>query len=328
MGSRLVIRPPRDYLLARDVCSYGYFLLAPTLWEPETRTLSRVLTLEDGPATVRIAQEGDGRSKLKGPGRAGGELRVMADRALSSRERAEAKRQIARMLHMDGAGSEEGVAAFHRVDGRWKKSGRARLFRSPTLWEDVVKTVTSCNVAWPSTVGMNRRLCDVLGRGAFPSAEKVARTRVTTLRARCRVGYRDQRMVELAKMFRSGEIDEGWLTDPAVSDDEVFAFLKRLPGIGPYSAGNIMQLVGRYSRLAVDTETVRHARAALGMEGTDAALMRRVETHYEAFGDHRFRSYWFELWAWYESRRGASWDWAAREVGKSFTASQFAREDA
>ncbi|HRQ72671.1 MAG TPA: hypothetical protein PLU35_06555 [Phycisphaerales bacterium] len=313
MGTRLTLRTPGDYVLSRDVCSYGYFLLAPNHWDAKARTLRRALDLSGGPTTVVISQGDECR-----PGDA---LRVVADRALAPPERAEARRQIARMLRLDE--DESHVAAFHRVDRRWKRSGRARLFRSPTLFEDVVKTVTSCNVAWPSTVNMNRRLCEVIGRaGAFPTAERMARTRPGTLRARCRVGYRDVRLVELARHFARGDINEPWLQDPATPDDDVFDFLLTLPGIGPYAAGNIMQLLGRYSRLALDTESVRHARAVLGYDGTDAAVLRRLKAHYEPFGEHRFRSYWFELWRFYERKRGPAHTWEREAVENTFTASK------
>ncbi len=313
MGTRLTLRTPGDYVLSRDVCSYGYFLLAPNHWDAKARTLRRALDLSDGPTTVVISQ-GDAC-------RPGDPLRIIADRTLSSADRAEARRQIARMLRLDE--DESHVAAFHRVDRRWKRSGRARLFRSPTLFEDVVKTVTSCNVAWPSTVNMNRRLCEVIGRaGAFPTAERMARTRPGTLRARCRVGYRDTRLVQLARLFARGDINEPWLEDPATPDDDAFDFLLTLPGIGPYAAGNIMQLLGRYSRLALDTESVRHGRTVLGYDGTDAAVLRRLRTHYEPFAEHKFRSYWFELWRFYERKRGPAHTWQREVVENTFTASK------
>src|SRR5690554_3257452 len=96
-------------------------------------TLTRVLRLEEGAATLVIAQPDD---------RPGATLRVQSDRALSARERATATRLLTRMLRLD----DDGIEEFHRVDPRWKKSGRGRLFRSPTFFEDIVKTVTSCNV--------------------------------------------------------------------------------------------------------------------------------------------------------------------------------------
>lgn len=320
-GTRLTITPPTDYDLARDVCSYGYFVLAPNHWDPKTRTLMRVLELGEGPAAAVITQP-------KVPGkRRGAPLKVTFDRTLSRPEQAEAKRRLTRMLRLDETA--EHVRAFHAVDPRWKKSGRGRLFRSPTLFEDVIKTVTSCNVAWPSTVKMNERLCEVCGRKsesglyAFPSAKRMARTRAGTLRGRCSVGYRDQRMIDLAKMFTRGDIDEAWLTDANTPDDDVFEFLKTLPGIGPYAAGNIMQLLGRYSRLAIDTETFRHAKSVLGYKGTDAQLTRKIKAHYEPFGDQVFRSYWFEVWTFYESKQGPSHTWERERTAKAFTAANF-----
>ena len=228
MPTTLNIAPPPDFDLARDVCSYGYFLLEPNHWDPDERSFARVLDLAAGAAGVAIIQQ---RS---------GVLRARFDRSLSRAEQSEARTQIARMLALDVTASE--VAEFHRADPRWKKSGRGRLFRSPTLFEDVIKTVTSCNVSWPSTITMNRRLCETLGRPsptgprAFPTARRLARASPQTLRARCRVGYRDARMVELSKLFIQGEIDERWLADPATDDEAVFKFLKSLPGIGSSTA--------------------------------------------------------------------------------------------
>lgn len=311
-GSTLNMHTPDDFDLSRDACSYGYFVLLPNHWDVNRQTLSRVLEFDDSPSACVIDQRDDGS------------LRVRFDRRLDRDEQALARAQIARMLSLDTDGKT--IRDFHRVDPRWKKSGRARLFRSPTLFEDVIKTVTSCNVAWPSTVNMNRRLCEVCGRksasGAysFPTAQKLSRTRVGTLRGRCRVGYRDQRMVDLAKLFVGGHIDEAWLNDPATSDDEVFRFLVSLPGIGPYGAGNIMQLIGRFSRLAIDTETIRHAKKVLGYDGSDAQITKLIEAHYEPFGEHKFRSYWFEIWQFYETKAGPSHTWEREKVSTTFTA--------
>ena len=311
-GSILTIKAPNDFDLARDVCSYGYFVLMPNYWDVKNQSLSRVLEFDDGPSACVIDQ------------RPNGTLRARFDRTLTRQEQGEARAQITRMLSLD-LGADD-IRSFHRVDPRWKKSGRARLFRSPTLFEDVIKTVTSCNVAWPSTVNMNKRLCEVCGRKspsgayAFPSVRKLARTRVGTLRGRCRVGYRDQRIVDLAKLFVKGHVDEGWLCDLVNSDDEVFKFLVTLPGIGPYAAGNIMQLLGRFSRLAIDTETIRHAKKVLGYTGTDAEITKLVRAHYEPFGEHKFRSYWFEIWRFYETKAGPANTWERDRVSTTFTA--------
>lgn len=322
MGTRMSIPAPGDFVLPRDACSYGYFLLAPNRWNPLERTLTRPLLLEGGVATLTISQDGAERDPVEGEGGRlrwsceGNPLAVRADRALSRRERGEARAMLVRMLRLD----DETTGEFHGVDARWARSGRGRLFRSPTFFEDLIKTVTSCNVAWPSTMRMNQRLCEVVAP-AFPTSAQLARKKASTLRARCSVGYRDARLVRLAKMHAAGEIDEGWLADPGVTDEEVFRFLKGLPGLGPYSAANVMQLLGRYERLPIDTETMRHARTVLGYEGTDAELWKRVESHYAPFGARKFQSYWFELWDFYEARRGPAWTWDPATTGKTFTAS-------
>lgn len=327
-GSTLRLGTPADYLLSRDFCSYGYFLLAPNRWDPESQRFSTMLTLPERVVKITVSQEGGGREALRTqrsarpgpPGSAGSPLRVVCDRLLDRAEQAEVKSQLVRMLRLDE--DDRTIRGFHRTDPRWKKSGRGRLMRSSSLFQDVVRTVTSCNVTWPSTVHMNERLCAVVGGGAFPTAQKLKRTRASTLRARCRVGYRDKRLVQLADLFATGAIDETRWTSPEVSDDEVFKELVELPGIGPYAAANIMQLLGRYARLPLDTESVRHGRVVLGMEGSDAEVMRRVGEHFAPFGEHAFRSYWFELWDFYESRRGPSWLWDPETTGKSFTANQ------
>jgi 3-methyladenine DNA glycosylase/8-oxoguanine DNA glycosylase len=197
------------------------------------------------------------------------------------------------------------------------------MMRSPSFFEDVIKTVTSCNVTWPSTVVMNIRLCEVVGRGgAFPTPKRLVRTRPATLRARCRVGYRDARIIELSEMFASGEVEPAWFEDPATPDDAIHEKLLEWPGIGPYAAANIMQLLGRYARLPLDSESIRHGKTVMGLKGSDRKIMKAMHRHFEPFGRHAFRSYWFELWEFYERKAGKSWTWEKKKVGSTFTAAQ------
>lgn len=298
MGTRLTLRAPADYLFKRDVCSYGYFHLAPNVWSPALRTLSRPLRLEAGVAIFTLSQPVDAP---------GAPIRASVDRSLSRSEQAAARLLLTRMLRLD----DDEVSKFHRVDRRWKKSGRGRIFRSPTFFEDLVKTITSCNVTWSGTVTMNRRLCDVINP-AFPGPHRLARCRPQTLRSRCGVGYRDTRLIQVAKMVRSGNVDPDWFEDPLTPDTEVHKALLGLPGVGPYAAGNMMQLLGRYSFLAIDTESIKHGKTALGCRGSDRAIEKQLRAHYEQFGEHRFRSYWFEMWDRYEKKEGPAWTWAPR----------------
>jgi 3-methyladenine DNA glycosylase/8-oxoguanine DNA glycosylase len=324
MPKSLSLKVPADYLLKRDVCSYGYFLLWPNHWDVAAEALSRVVMLDGSPAVVRLTQP---------PGK-GKPLAAHFHRTLSKHESALAQQQLTRMLRLDE--SADTIREFHKVDPRWKRSGRGRLFRSPTLFEDVLKTVTSCNVQWPGTIQMNRRLCEVVGETltlgtkpavaaySFPDARTLARTRPEMLRARCRVGYRDKRIVELAALFSAprakGGLDQEWIEDPGTTDEAIFKALIDLPGVGPYAAANIMQLLGRYSRLPLDTESVRHGRSILGFKGTSSQVMKKVHKHFAPFGQHAFRSYWFEMWEFYESKHGKAWTWQRETTGRMFTA--------
>jgi 3-methyladenine DNA glycosylase/8-oxoguanine DNA glycosylase len=327
MPAPWVIPVPADFVLSRDVCSYGYFLLEPNHWDPHTRTLSRTLELPAGPAKLSITQPTPPSASGRPRSPRGRPLAVVADRPVTARERPVAAALLGRMLRLDEDAAH--VRAFHALDPRWKARGQGRLFRSPSFFEDVIKTVTSCNVAWPSTVSMNRRLCALLGPAspsggrAFPSAAALAQTRPQTLRARCGVGYRDQRIVQLARLFVEGAIDPAFFENPDLPDDLLRERLLELPGIGPYAANNILQLLGRYAHIPFDTESLRHARTVLGMKGADRALLKRLARHYAPFGPHKFRAYWFELWSFYEAKRGPADRWVKEVVGSSFTAAQF-----
>ena len=321
MGSTIKIKAPGDYDFARDFCSYGYFLLAPSAWDPSTQTLYRPFDLagvgREPAVPVRIDQAGRGEP-----------VRARSATALSKPEQAELRRQVTRMLWLDGAGDEASLKRFHKMDPRWKRSGRGRLCRGVSLFEDIIKTVTSCNVAWPNTINMNELLClhagpKAPGGNAFPRPTQLSRKRAATLRARCKVGYRDQRIVDLARLYNRGEIDEAWLTDPANTDEEVLKFLVSLPGIGPYAARNILQLLGRYGHVPVDTETVRHAKVVLGYTGTHRSIEKKAAAHYDGFGDQAFRSYWFELLEFYESKKGPARLWHPRTTGRTFTKAAF-----
>lgn len=311
----LSLKPPRDYLLSRDLCSYGYYLLEPNFWDVAAQRFRRVLDLGGKAVTVLVSQPRP---------RPGATLHVDVDAPVAGAALEELHRQLRRLLRLDEPA--QTIAAFHALDPRWAGSGRGRVSRSPTMFEDVIKTVTSCNVTWPSTVSMNRKLCFVAGRKssgglpAFPTADRLASLRPSTLRARCGVGYRDARIVELAKLFAKGKLDPAWFENPATPDQDVRAALLELPGIGPYAAANIMQLLGRFGHLPLDTESVRHGRTVLGMRGSSNSIMKRLHKHFAPFGEHRFRSYWFELWAFYESKRGPSHTWERETTGKSFTA--------
>ena len=50
------ITVPADFVLARDVCSYGYFLLEPNHWDPAGMVFRTTVDLGKRAVTVRVTQ--------------------------------------------------------------------------------------------------------------------------------------------------------------------------------------------------------------------------------------------------------------------------------
>lgn len=313
-NTRLQLAVPADFWLPAAFCSYGYFLLAPNAWRPER------LALERG---FDAAEFGLPRERaefvIDQPGGKGCPLRVRADRAASRGFTAALRKGIARMLRTD-----KDMTAWRRIHPAAARRGFGRMSRSPTLFEDMVKTITNCNVGWPSTVMMNRLMVDRVGRGTFPTVEQLAAWTPSRLKRSCRVGYRAKRIVGLARGFRSGEIDPGWFESPQRTTEELRERLLKLDGFGPYAAANVLQLLGHDDELPIDTETYRlHCkRMAIKRPRDPKRLDADILRHYEDFRPHRFLAYWFELWRDYEQQRGDAWRWDPQAVGSSFTASQ------
>lgn len=249
--------------------------------------------------------------------RCGDRLHIACDRRVDRDEAASIRGQIGRMLRLD-----EDFRQWHRLHPAARRAKFDRLFRSPTLFEDIVKTITGCNVTWPNTMRMNALLCEHVGGGGFPTPGQLAAVRADMLKRRCKVGYRAQRIVRLARQVEKNQLDLAAFEDATHDTAEIFHRLKQIYGIGDYAAGNLCQLLGRYDRLAIDTETYRHFRQAYGIRtpSNPLKLHKRIEKHYARFAPYQFLAYWFELWHGYQSRFGDARQWDPDEHGPNFTA--------
>lgn len=293
MFSRMTITVPRRFSLAHAVCSYGFFVLAPSRWEKGK--LHRPLRLGGGEVVhAQVGQRAIGQP-----------LHVKLSAKVRRGERAIIESQVRRMLRLD-----ESFTQWRRLH---PVAARARfdcLFRSPSLFEDIVKTFTSCNVTWAMTIRMNQLLCEHAGRdGDFPTPPELAAWSAEDLSRVCRVGYRAERIVRLARDVVEGRLDLAWFEDPVRGTDEVYDGLRRIHGVGPYAAANILQLLGRYDRLAVDSELIRHFAQVHNVTGDMKQVTAAAVAYYQAYHPYQFLAYWFEQWGSYESRFGAARQW-------------------
>mmetsp|Transcript_22708 Transcript_22708/g.31761 ORF Transcript_22708/g.31761 Transcript_22708/m.31761 type:complete len:302 (+) Transcript_22708:120-1025(+) len=217
-------------------------------------------------------------------------------------------RGVARVLRVDLS-----LVAFHRLLPDAGKRGFGRTFRSPTLWEDMVKTITNCNMKWSGTVRMNMLLCNELGReAAFPTPKEVLAVGVDELKQRCKLGYRAQRVRRLALAVEKREgvtpLDLKWLEDESRTRLEVFKRVKDIYGFGNFAAHNVCQLLGHFDSFPYDSETARHFkehhRVTKALKMNDLAKL--AARHYSRYAPYQFLAYWFELWQGYEARRGTT----------------------
>src|SRR5437773_4025738 len=74
-------------------------------------------------------------------------------------------------------------------------------------------------------------------------------------------------------------------------DDEVASRLLALPGIGPYGAAHLMMLLGRHSRLILDSWTRPKYAKVNGRKASDATVERR----FRRYGRYSGLAFWLYL---------------------------------
>src|SRR3989454_3724067 len=162
------------------------------------------------------------------------------------------------------------AVAAEDPDLAWVLTGAGRMVRSPTVFEDVVKTICTTNTSWGGTTRMVNALVEHLGEKApgapasgpygraFPTPQAMAAAPSHFYKTVAGAGYRGAYLKELSAAVADGRVDGeslGRASRDAVPEGEVAAELQALPGVGPYAAAHIMLMLGRYSRLIHDSWT-------------------------------------------------------------------------
>ncbi|MGE5226834.1 MAG: DNA-3-methyladenine glycosylase family protein [Planctomycetaceae bacterium] len=272
--------------LWRTLTSHGFFDLPPLRVDEAARTLDVTLRPPRGkPRRVRVRAGRPGSAVVEPLG--GGAPSAAARDALTA--------GVAHVLRLDQDLSGFYAKAAEDPDLAWATSGAGRMLRSPTVWEDVVKTVATTNCSWSLTTTMVKALVTHLGdpvaghahdplTNAFPTAAAMAARDEAFYRQVVRAGYRAPSFLRLAELVADGEVDLealGAASREDVPDDEVERRLLALPGVGPYAAAHVMMTLGRNSRLILDSWTrPTYARVA-GRRAppSDAAIERRFRRY-------------------------------------------------
>ena len=89
------------------------------------------------------------------------------------------------------------------------ENNAGRLLRSPTVYEDLVKTICTTNCSWALTKKMTANLVEKLGektsdgKSAFPTAQRMANVSAEFYKTEIRAGYRSAYFAELAEKTAS-----------------------------------------------------------------------------------------------------------------------------
>ena len=271
--------------LWRTLSSHGVADLPPNVIDDQARTFETTLALPRNRArTIRIRAGRPGRVLVEGEGIAASDGPAVK----------EAARHILR-LDADLSGFYD--AARDDPDLDWTCIGAGRMLRSPTVFEDVVKTICTTNCAWSATVRMTTALVEHLGleapggRHAFPTPAAMAEAGEDFYRDTVRAGYRGAYLHALAADVATGALDLEALNDPELPDDEVADRLLALPGCGPYATAHMMMLLGRYSRLILDSWTRPKYARLNGRKAADKTIERR----FRRYRDYAGLAFWLYL---------------------------------
>jgi 3-methyladenine DNA glycosylase/8-oxoguanine DNA glycosylase len=287
MNLTLTARRPFNFLSV--VNSHGWIQLAPFRFDVNSQNLFYTDRLPNGRVVeYRITESSSG-------------VKVQTD-SLNKTEKNEVKEKVTWMLGLD-----QDFSSFYKVAGKEpklrnaKKLARGRVLRSPTFFEDVVKTILTTNTLWGATKRMNLNLIDAFGdpvtdsdSKAFPAPDRIAASSPEVLREAVRVGYRAPALHQLAVQVASKQLDIESFKISSLSTLDLRKELMKINGVGPYAAANLLMILGRHDFIPIDSWALKVV-SNEWYRGRPVTP-KQVEKRFEKWGEYKGLAYWF--WDW------------------------------
>jgi 3-methyladenine DNA glycosylase/8-oxoguanine DNA glycosylase len=304
MKFTLPARKPFNFLSV--VNSHGWRQLAPFSYDENTNTLSYVLRLSSGRVIeLHLHDATDGV--------------IVETEKLDKAERMEVTDKVTWMFGLD-----MDFSLFYRASrvesklAHAKKLARGRVLRSPTLFEDVIKTILTTNTLWAATKNMTLKLVNELGepvgldtpfanvqgystsdiKRAFPTPEAIAAFSPDFLKEKIRVGYRAPAIHQLAVRVASGKFDLEALKTRDLPTLELRKELLTINGVGPYAAANLLMILGRHDFIPIDSYALKMV--SNEWYRGEPITAKEVEKRFEKWGEFKGLAFWF--WDWEENQ--------------------------
>ncbi len=257
--------------------------------------------------TVPLAGIG-ARTLIIARGRPGYGLISVTGQSVTPQVGAAVMAQVRHVLSLDLDLTPFYAVAAEDPDLSWVLTGAGRMVRSPTVFEDVVKTICTTNTSWGGTTRMVNALVQHLGEKApgappdspygraFPASASMAAAPASFYKKVAGAGYRGPYLKALASSVAKGRVDLEALAAASrddTPDDEVAAHLEALPGVGPYAAAHIMLMLGRYDRLILDSWTRPTYARLLGRKRPVSDWT--IERRFKRYGPYAGLAFWLFL---------------------------------
>jgi len=284
--------------LRRVFLSHGIAELPPMRLDQKAWTFEITVPLAGtGARTLVISQARPGQGLISVPGQ-----------SPTAKVAAAVMAQVRHVLSLDLDLTPFYAVAAVDPDLAWVLMGAGRMVRSPTVFEDVVKTICTTNTSWGGTTRMVNALVEHLGEKApgapasgpygraFPTPAAMATAPAGFYKKVAGTGYRGPYLKTLATDVARGRVDLEGLAGASrddLPDDDVAARLLALPGVGPYAAAHIMLMLGRYDRLILDSWTRPTYARLLGRKRPVSD--RTIERRFKRYGPYAGLAFWLFL---------------------------------
>ncbi len=284
----LIARQPFNFHSV--VNSHGWLQLAPFKWDEGGRTLFYTDQLSNGRVVDYRLRETPKGVEADVPGR------------LGQPERREVADKVTWMLglDLDFGGFYEAVRHEPKLRNA-RRLARGRVLRSPSFFEDVLKTILTTNTLWAATKRMNLNLIAQFGEPhpgngsrAFPRPERIASSNQKVLREVVRVGYRAPAILELGQRVARGDLDLESFKTSGLPTPELRKELLKIRGVGPYAAANLLMILGRSDFIPVDTYALKMV--SHEWHRGRPVTPKQVERAFSKWGMYKGLAFWF--WDW------------------------------
>ncbi len=190
-----------------------------------------------------------------------------------------------------------------------EKRAMGRVLRSPTFFEDIIRTILTTNTLWTATIRMTANLVGQFGdslpsnleRKAFPTPQRLAAVSEIQLREETRLGYRAPYIINLAQRVTASNLDVEAFKTSSLPTLELRKELLQIMGVGPYAAANLLMILGRSDYLPIDTWALKMV--SQEWHGGQTVTPAQVQSAFEKWGEWKGLVYWFWDWAYLRKAR-------------------------